>query len=87
MLLRAKSYEFISGLEQGEGIEEVKSGADCGCLVWKGNGVGCKMRIKGEKGGCCRNKKRKLFVTRMFIYVRKKADALFSRTPAFSSSN
>lgn len=47
----------------------------------------CKMRIKGGKGGYYRNKKRKLFITRMFIYVRKKADVLFSRTPAFSSSN
>jgi len=33
LLLRAKSYEFISGLEQGEDIEEVKSGADNACLV------------------------------------------------------
>jgi len=31
--LRAKSYEFTSGLEQGEGVEEVKSGADHACLV------------------------------------------------------
>ena len=87
MLLRAKSYEFTSGLEQGEGVEEVKSGAAHACFVWKGNDVGCKKRVKGEKWGCYRNEKRKLFITRMFIYVRKKADALFSRTPAFYSSN
>ena len=83
----AKSNEFTSRLEQGEGVEEVKSGADHACLVWKGDNVGCKKRVKGEKWGCYRNEKRKLFITRMFIYVRKKADALFSRTPAFSSSN
>ena len=85
--MRAKSNEFTSGLGRGEGIEDVKSGADCACLVWKGNDVGCKKRVKGGKWGCYRNEKRKLFVTRMFIYVRKKADVLFSRIPAFSSSN
>ena len=83
----AKSNEFISGLEQGEDVEEVKSGADNACLVWKGNDVRLQKRVKGEKWGCYRNKKRKLFVTRMFIYIRKKADVLFSRIPAFSSSN
>ena len=83
----AKSNEFTSGLEQGESVEEVKSGAAHACLVWKGDNVGCKKRVKGGKWGCYRNEKRKLFITRMFIYVRKKADALFSRIPAFSSSN
>ena len=85
--MRAKSYEFTNGLGRGEGVEYVKSGAAHACLVWKGNDVGCKKRVKGDKWGCYRNKKRKLFVTRMFIYVRKKADVLFSRIPAFSSSN
>ena len=87
MLLRAKSYEFTNGLGRGEGVEYVKSGADNACLVWKGNDVGCKKRVKGEKWGCNRSKKRKLFMIRMFIYVRKKAGVLFTRTPAFSSSN
>ena len=72
---------------QGEGVEEVKSGMAHACLVWKGNDVGCKKCIKREKWGCYRNEKRKLLITRMFIYVRKKADVLFSRIPAFSSSN
>ena len=83
----AKSYEFTSGLEQGEDVEEVKSGAAHACLVWKGNDVGCKKRVKGDKWGCYRNEKRKLFITRMFIYVRKKAGVLFTRTPTFYSSN
>ena len=74
-------------MEQGEGVEEMKSGAAHACLVWKGDGVGCKKCVKGEKWGRYRSKKRKLFMLRMFIYVRKKADVLFSRTPAFSSSN
>ena len=83
----AKSNEFTSGLEQGEGVEEVKSGAAHACLVWKGNDVGCKKRVKGDKWGCYRNEKRKFFITRMFIYVSKKAGVLVKRTPAFSSSN
>ncbi len=69
-------YTFETGLKI---ISKVSSS--------KGNDVGCKKRVKGEKWGYYRNEKRKLFITRMFIYVRKKADALFSRTPAFSSSN
>lgn len=83
----AKSNEFTSGLEQGEGVEEVKSGAAHACLVWKGDNVGCKKCVKGEKWGRYGSKKRKLFMPIMFIYVRKKADVLFSRTSAFSSSN
>ena len=83
----AKSNEFTSGLGRGEGVENVGSEADNACLVWKGNDIGWEKRVKGGKGGYYRNKKRKLFITRMFIYVRKKADVLFSRTPAFYSSN
>jgi len=49
LLLPAKSNEFTSGLEQGEGVEEVKSGAAHACFVWKGDNVGCKKRVKGEK--------------------------------------
>ena len=85
--MRAKSSEFASGLEQGESVEEMKSGAVHACLVWKGDGVGCKKCVKGEKWGRYGSKKRKLFMLIMFIYVRKKADVLFSRTSAFSSSN
>jgi hypothetical protein len=33
LLLRAKSYDFTSGLEQGEGVENVGSEADNACLV------------------------------------------------------
>jgi hypothetical protein len=33
LLLPAKSNEFISGLEQGKGVEEVKSGAAHACFV------------------------------------------------------